>query len=203
MDLRGILKRIEDAGAEPVVLRNWEGLPDRAQGDVDLLVRESSMPSVATFLVAEGFDHHVSRGDDLVAGARAHVKFRRDDGLFLDVVERLCYRSPFFRRRPWVAVDPQLTAWMFERRRPHESGAFHVPGAPDAFGHLLCHAVFDKRAFPAPYPERLSMLARALDDLALEPVLSRLFFKVWNQVLELVRTERFDALLHLEKLKGY
>lgn len=198
-----MLELMEAAGATPVVLRGFDALPERVEGDVDLLVRAASVPAVGERLADVGFDAHVSRGGALVAGARPHRKFRRADGLLLDVVERLCYRSPFFGGRPWVAVDPVLTVWTLERRVPHASGAFHVPSPVDAFAHLLCHAIFDKRAFPPVTRERLVSGANALADAELEPVLSRLFFRVWKPVLERVRSARFDELLALQKLTGY
>lgn len=203
MDLCGVLELVEDSGARPVVLRGFDELPGRVAGDVDLLVREEAVPAVAARLDAAGFDAHVSRGVTLVAGARPHRKFRRADGLLLDVVERLCYRAPFVGGRPWVAVDPVLTAWTLERRVPHASGAFHVPSPLDAFAHLLCHAIFDKRAFLPATRERLASDANALPDTELEPVLSRLFFRVWEQVLDRARAARFDELLALQKLTGY
>jgi hypothetical protein len=203
VELRAVFPVLEECGAEPVVLRNWDRLPDHPEGDVDLLVRGWSLPEIEARLLAAGFDKHVTRADGALAGAMPHVQYRDRQGLLLDLVQRLCYRSPFYTHRPWVAVDVQLTDWMHERRVPHASGAFHVPAAPDALAHLLCHALFDKREFKAAYRERLSALAAGQSDAALDPVLSRIFYKVSGQVLALLRRGAWDELLHLERLKGY
>jgi len=203
MDLRASLALLEACHGEPVVLRNWDSLPDKPEGDVDILVRGAALPEISAKLQAAGFSRHVTSTEGALAGALAHEQFRDPQGLLLDIVQRLCYRSPFYSRHPWVAVDLQLTEWMFARRVKHASGAFHVPSGPDALAHLLCHALFDKREFKPAYRERLSALAATLRDDELEPVLSRLFYKVWDQMLAQLRRGAWDELLHPERLKGY
>jgi hypothetical protein len=203
LELRAVFPLLEECGARPVVLRNWDGLPDRPEGDVDILVHGAALPAVDRSLQSAGFSRHVTRSDGSLAGALPHEQYRDRQGLLLDLVQRLCYRSPYYTRHPWVAVDPQLTEWTLARRVPHAGGAFHVPSPPDALAHLLCHALFDKREFKPVYRTRLAALAAAQTDAELEPVLSRVFYKVWDQVLAQLRAGAWDDLLHVERLKGY
>ncbi len=203
MELVAALALFESCRGEPVVLRNWDKLPDHPEGDVDVLVRGAALPEITRRLEAAGFTKHVTSADGALAGALPHEQFRNRQGLLLDLVQRLCYRSPFYGRHPWVAVDPELTEGMFARRVPHASGAFHIPAGPDALTHLLCHALFDKRELKPAYRERLAALALTLRDDELQPVLSRVFYKVWDQMLAHLRRGAWDELLHVERLKGY
>ena len=165
-----LFREFDEQSMRYCVLRNFDGLPERAGGDIDILARAEDFPLVESILSSLMIDFTLAwrRERD------GHVQFM--------VVSRAEVRQAVLERRPaeGVALDFQFRLqWMgmpymdaedvLSSRERH--GGFYVAAPEHRAAHLACHIILDKNFVKSEYKQAISDVLTHDDQAAFDPLI--------------------------------
>lgn len=187
--LVAFFERLNDQDIRYVVLRKYEGLPDRVDDDVDVFIDAGDFERVLGSAREIGFERAsggISVSHALSAAVREPLSAAKKgldlikDTPSLQTGEQSARRDEPMKRKlgyGWLDIDavnhlacpegsnrcvPQkVEAEMLARRR--RLGKFYVPADVDELAHHVVHCLVDyEGAFPAYYASKCETLAEAL-----------------------------------------
>lgn len=166
-----------------------------------LVGRAVRQPVAAVTYVLESPDEVVPYVRRQLSPGEPTQRGRRDrhylDGeLDVHLFNHLAYTSPMNGAK--IRVDPQVEAWMLDRRIKGTVGS--VPAPPDELLHLVCRGIFDyEGTFPGYYRRRCEQLVDEVTrdehaDAAFRRALEPVFFAAAELVYDHVTAGEFDGL---------
>lgn len=166
-----------------------------------LIGRAIRQPTAAVTYVLESPDEvipyvrrQLSPGEPTLRGRRG--RHYLDGELDVHLFNHLAYTSPM--NGATIRVDPQVEAWMLDRRIAGSVG--FVPAPPDELLHLVCRGIFDyEGTFPRYYRNRCEELVDEVTgdesaDAAFRRTLEPVFFAAADLVYDHVTAGEYDVL---------
>ena len=196
--LEAFFRELEARDVRYCVPRNFEGLPARIEGDVDVLVRRGQLRRAEAALENAAPGHFVlrrvrrnghllvwiGRADEL---RRASREGRRAEVLEVDLVTDL----------QWMGVPYQDAITVLSGAR-RERGIW-VASPEDEASHILCHAILDKRCMKPVYRETIAAIVASLGAEAFAPLVHRVGAKIVGRLFEALQSGDDAVLLALRR----
>jgi len=151
------------------VLRNFEGLPDRVEGDIDILVRSADLQKAETTLMdlMEGFllIRRVERN--------GHLQFYVTSEYEMEAAVRenraaQKVQLDFVTKAQWKGIAYIDTERVLSERQWY--GNFYVVGRTHRAAHLICHGILDKHFIKRAYKKVIEDSIFQEGKVALDPL---------------------------------
>ena len=197
--LTAIFKELESRSVSYCLLRNFEGLPEKAYGDVDVLVSKGDLPRVEMILKqsltnklflfkkTEKNNHTIFNISSKTETIKAIGERRPTKVLKLDFVTGLT----------WNGIAYLDSGYVLTARQKYND--FYVAARCDRAIHLFYHALLDKNFFSVRYREKLEDYVSDDEDQIvnlLQPFVGRALAKhLYSALLD----GDYDELLRIRK----
>ena len=178
------------------VLRNFEGLPQRVDGDIDILVRPKDLHKVDMTIKGLSEDIVLARRREKNGHLQFHVipplevKHAIQDGRPANVVV-----LDFQTQLQWMGMLYMGTEAVLSARQ--RFGNLYVAGPRHQAAHLVCHAILDKNSVRSEYKQIIETSLTQEGEAPLDPLITNVGAAVVTRLYSALRAHDDVEILKL------